>query len=354
MTMEPLRPLIFHPHIPAIEYIEQTLLPDRYEVRTASTVQDLADAIRRLGIRGAPALGCAGACGVALSALLTKASSKPEFISIIKSDADILRQTRPTAVNLFYGIDMVLAALETACSIEEAKSKAVDAANGVIKADIRTCHAIGKTGVSIIPDGARILTHCNAGALACAEWGTALGVIRSAHESGKKISVYSCETRPLLQGARLTTWELLRDGIDVTLITDSMAAVLMRKGKINLVVVGADRVVSDAVFNKIGTYMHAICAKAHSIPFYIAAPLSTFDEENSENQVIIEERSADEVRKIRHCVIGPEAVPVWNPAFDATPVDLITGIITEYGIFTLPRDRDVIKQLKKEKDIQEW
>lgn len=352
MIMEPLRPILFHPHIPSIEYIEQTLLPDTYEVRTARTIPDLAEAIKRLGIRGAPALGCAGGCGVALSALITKADSLPEFLDQVGSDADLLRKTRPTAVNLFYGIDHVLTAIMSSQTIEEAKSRAVDAAEEVIDADRRTCHAIGKTGLEVIPDGARILTHCNAGALACAEWGTALGVIRSAHEAGKNISVYACETRPLLQGARLTTWELLRDGIDVTLITDSMAAVLMRKGAIDVVIVGADRIVSDAVFNKIGTYMHAVCAQTHTIPFYVAAPLSTFDEESCEDMIIIEERDPQEVRKVRGCVTGPDNVPVWNPAFDATPVHLISGIITEYGIFTLPRDIDTIKQLKKGKDMQ--
>ncbi|HOL42012.1 MAG TPA: S-methyl-5-thioribose-1-phosphate isomerase [Methanospirillum sp.] len=345
--MEPLRPILFHPHIPSIEYIEQTILPDAYEVRTARSVSDLAQAIQRLGIRGAPALGCAGACGVALSALLSKAATFPEFLEQIRHDAHVLKNTRPTAVNLFYGIDHVLCTLEHARSIEEAKSKAVDAAQEIIEADRRTCHAIGKTGLSVIPDGARILTHCNAGALACAEWGTALGVIRSAHEAGKKISVFACETRPLLQGARLTTWELMRDGIEVTLITDSMAAVLMRKGEIDLVLVGADRIVSDAVFNKIGTYMHAVCAQAHNIPFYIASPLSTFDEKSREADITIEERDPDEVRTVRGCTTGPKDVPVWNPAFDATPVHLISGIITEYGIFSLPRDSEIIDQIRK-------
>lgn len=345
--MEPLRPILFHPHIPSIEYIEQTLLPDVYEVRTAGSVSDLAQAIKRLGIRGAPALGCAGACGVALSALLSKAVTLPEFLQQIRDDAEVLKNTRPTAVNLFYGIDHVLCALRQARSIEEAKSRAVDAAQEIIEADRRTCHAIGKTGLSVIPDGARILTHCNAGALACAEWGTALGVIRSAHEAGKNISVFACETRPLLQGARLTTWELMRDGIDVTLITDSMAAVLMRKGQIDLVIAGADRIVSDAVFNKIGTYMHAVCAQAHNIPFYIAAPLSTFDEKSREADITIEERNPDEIRTVRGCITGPKDVHVWNPAFDATPVHLISGIITEYGIFSLPRDSEIIDQIRK-------
>ncbi len=347
--MDPLRPILFHPHIPAIEYIEQTLLPDTYEIRTARTVQDAADAIRRLGIRGAPAIGCAGACGVALSALLSRASTLPELFAQVKTDAELLRGTRPTAVNLFYGIDQVLGAIMTAHSIEEAKSNAVDAAQAFIMTDQKTCHAIGRTGCAVIPDHARILTHCNAGALACAEWGTALGVIRSAHQAGKKLSVYACETRPLLQGARLTTWELLRDGIEVTLITDSMAAVLMRKHMIDLVLVGADRIVADAVFNKIGTYMHAVCAQAHQIPFYIAAPFSTFDEERCEEMIVIEERDPDEVRTVRGCPTSPQDVPVWNPAFDATPVHLITGIITEYGIFSLPRDLDMIRQIREQK-----
>lgn len=345
--MQPLRPVLFHPHVPEIAYIEQTLLPGTFEMQSARTIPDLADAIRRLGIRGAPALGCAGACGVALSALVSREPSFPGFLSGVKKDASLLRSTRPTAVNLFYGINRVLAAVESAQCVQEAQERAVREAEAVIEDDRRTCHAIGNHGLAIVPEGARILTHCNAGALACAEWGTALGVIRSAHEAGRRVQVYACETRPLLQGARLTSWELERDGIDVTLITDSMAAVLMRRGSIDLVIVGADRIVSDAVFNKIGTYMHAVCADAHGIPFYVAAPLSTFDEDAKEAAITVEERSADEIRRIQTCSIAPEGMKVWNPAFDATPVSLVTGIITEHGIFRLPRDINLIKEKKK-------
>ncbi|MDD1725236.1 MAG: S-methyl-5-thioribose-1-phosphate isomerase [Methanospirillum sp.] len=345
--MQPLRPVLFHPDVPEIAFIEQTLLPGTLETRSARTIQELADAIRRLGIRGAPALGCAGACGIALSALITRESDLTKFISAVRHDADLLRSTRPTAVNLFYGIDRVMAVVESAGSVKDAQVRAVREAEAVVDSDRQTCHAIGNHGLQIVPHGARILTHCNAGALACGEWGTALGVVRSAHEAGRDIRVYACETRPLLQGARLTSWELERDGIDVTLITDSMAAVLMRKGEIDLVIVGADRVVSDAVFNKIGTYMHAVCAHAHQIPFYIAAPFSTFDEDAKEEMVPIEERAGDEIRMIQNCSIAPRDIKVWNPAFDATPMNLVTGIITEHGIFRLPRDIDLIKEKKK-------
>lgn len=344
--MQPLNPVIFYPDLSEVRYIEQTLLPGTCEVRSAKTVEDLADAIKRLGIRGAPAIGCAGACGVALSALLAPGDSLPFFLDYVRKDADMLRATRPTAVNLFYGIDRVIRAIESGDSVSGARKAAVDEALAVINEDKETCHAIGRQGLSVVPDTACILTHCNAGALACAEWGTALGVIRTAHEAGKKVRVYACETRPLLQGSRLTAWELMRDGIDVTLITDSMAAVLMRKGEIDLVVVGADRVVSDAAFNKIGTYMHAVCAKVHNIPFYIAAPFSTFDESATEKQVIVEERNGNEIRRVQGCVTAPEDVQVWNPAFDATPAELITGIITERGIFRIPQDMDTITSLK--------
>ena len=345
--MHPLNPVIFHPDVPEICYIEQTLLPLKYEIRTAKNVGDIVDAIKRLGIRGAPALGCAGACGLALSALTARENELSGFLKIIEKDADLLRSTRPTAVNLFYGIERVYTAIKSGNTVGDARTAAKIEAMAVIDEDRQTCHAIGKEGLKVIPDGARILTHCNAGALACAEWGTALGVIRSAHEAGKGIRVYSCETRPLMQGSRLTTWELMRDGIDVTLITDSMAAVLMRKGMIDVVLVGADRIVSDAVFNKIGTYMHAVCAKAHQIPFYVAAPLSTFDEDAREDDIIIEERNSDEVRMIQGCVTAPEQAMVWNPAFDATPASFISGIITERGIFKIPDDLFLIHEMRR-------
>ncbi len=343
----PLRPVTFYPDIPEIRYIAQTLLPETFREDIARDVNRLADAIRCLDIRGAPALGVAGAYGVALAALTSTSSDFDAFLSDIRNSADMLRSTRPTAVNLFYGIDTVLDAISSATSIEEAKKSAVRTAEWVADEDSRTCHAIGEHGLTVVPPVCRILTHCNAGALACREWGTALGVIRSAVRAGRQVQVYACETRPLLQGARLTSWELNRDGIDVTVITDSMAASLMRKGMIDLVVVGADRITHDAVFNKIGTYMHAVCARFHQIPFYVAAPLSTFDEEAVEVDITVEERNRDEITTFWGRKTVPDAVPVYNPAFDATPADMVSGIITEHGIFHLPADLDKIRSIRR-------
>lgn len=343
----PLRPVVFSPEIPEIRFIDQTSLPDVYREESARTIDRLALAIKNLEIRGAPALGVAGAFGVALASLICNAPDFDSFLSEVKQNADILLKTRPTAVNLSYGINRVLSAVKGEKTVKAAQDAAVHEANAVADDDTATCHAIGEHGKAVVPDTCRILTHCNAGALACREWGTALGVIRSAAASGSRIMVYACETRPLLQGARLTSWELARDGIDVTVITDSMAASLMRKGLIDLVVVGADRITSDAVFNKIGTYMHAVCAYAHSIPFYVAAPFSTLDEDAVEKDIIIEERNRDEVACYGGRITIPDTVPVYNPAFDATPVDLITGIITEHGIFRLPQDLPLIKDLRR-------
>lgn len=345
----PLRTITFHPDIPEIRFIAQTQLPEEFREDSAQDVLRLAEAIRCLDIRGAPALGVAGAYGIALAALTSKAHDIESFLREVTTAADLLRSTRPTAVNLFYGIDRVLAAVQKEQDIAVCKKTAVTEAEAVADEDSRTCHAIGEHGRTIVPRSCRILTHCNAGALACREWGTALGVIRSAAGAGFKVQVYACETRPLLQGARLTSWELVRDGIDVTVITDSMAASLMRKGEIDLVIVGADRITSDAVFNKIGTYMHAVCARAHAIPFYVAAPLSTFDEEALEADILVEERSREEITCFGGKKTVPDSVKVYNPAFDATPVTLITGIITEHGIFTLPDDLPEIRAIRKGK-----
>lgn len=345
---QPLQPVTFHPEVPEIRFIAQTLLPGEERYKSASDVQALAAAIRCLDIRGAPALGVAGAFGVALAALTSQESDISRFHGEVRRAAGILRGTRPTAVNLFYGIDRVLKAVESAPDPDTARKAATSEAERVADDDARTCHAIGRHGLAVIPSTCRILTHCNAGALACREWGTALGVIRSAREAGHTVSVVACETRPLLQGARLTAWELARDGIDVTVITDSMAASLMLKGAIDLVVVGADRITRDAVFNKIGTYMHAVCARAHDIPFYVAAPLSTFDPAASADEITVEERSRDEVARFGDRVTVPDQVAVYNPAFDATPVSLVTGIITEHGIITLPLDLDHIRTLHRD------
>ena len=309
-------------------YIEQTLLPGEYRIIECRSIDRLATAIRRLEIRGAPALGVAGAYGVAIATLTAPEGPFSGFTERVKQDAERIRSTRPTAINLGWGIDRVLASLEEARSREDAQSIAFREAGAIAREDTACCHAIGRNGGALLPDRCTVLTHCNAGALACSSWGTALGVIRSAAEAGKDVKVIACETRPLLQGARLTAWELARDGIDVTVITDSMAAHFMRSGAIDAVVVGADRITHDAVFNKIGTYMHAVCARHHKIPFYVAAPLSTFDPEKSERDVEIEERGREEVTTMGSRTYIPDGAKVKNPAFDATPMELVTAIIT--------------------------
>ncbi|MBN1167112.1 MAG: S-methyl-5-thioribose-1-phosphate isomerase [Methanospirillaceae archaeon] len=329
---------------PGIGYIDQTCIPGTYRVTMAYTPHELAGAIQVLAIRGAPALGVAGAYGVALAALCADAESIDSFLDTIKKDADMLRRTRPTAVNLSYGIDRVFGRIRQEKDVHLAKEAALAEADAVAREDEQMCRGIGETGNALIPNRCTILTHCNAGALACSTWGTALGVIRSAVAAGKEVSVYACETRPLLQGARLTAWELKEEKIPVTVITDSMAAMLMRKSMIDLVIVGADRITRDVVVNKIGTYMHAVCAKYHGIPFYVAAPLSTFDLTSSEIDITIEERDRDEIARWGGHITVPPDVSVYNPAFDPTPVQMITGIITEFGLLRLPDDWDRVTE----------
>jgi methylthioribose-1-phosphate isomerase len=260
----------------------------------------------------------------------------PPFLAAVERDAELLRSTRPTAVNLGWGIDRVLGVLRDAPDVASAQERAHSMAEKIFLEDTACCHAIGDHGAALLPDSCTVLTHCNAGALACSSWGTALGVIRSAREAGKNVRVIACETRPLLQGARLTAWELARDGIPVTVITDSMAAHFMRTSTINAVIVGADRITGDAVFNKIGTYMHAVLARHHKIPFFVAAPLSTFDLTRKADEVVIEERDRKEVTMIGNRTLVPTAATVRNPAFDATPLDLVSAIITEKGIIRPP------------------
>jgi methylthioribose-1-phosphate isomerase len=321
--------------------IDQTLLPTEYKVIEITTVERLADAIKKLEVRGAPALGVAGAFGVALSAV--SSLSDIEFAETIAADAALLKSTRPTAVNLAWGVDKVLRSMEN-LPPDMARVMSLFAAKSIAENDTKSCMLLGHNGARLLPQIGTVLTHCNAGALACSSWGTALGVIRSAKKMGKAISVISCETRPLLQGSRLTAWELARDNIPVTTIVDSEAAFLMRQGKIDAVIVGADRITKDAVFNKIGTYMHAVCAKYHNIPFYVAAPMSTFDTEASESDIVIEQRSREEVANMFGKTTVPENVPVINYAFDATPLSLITAIITEKGVLYPPYDfKDMMK-----------
>jgi methylthioribose-1-phosphate isomerase len=320
----------------SICYINQTLLPNEERIVECRSVRRLAKAIQRLEIRGAPALGITGAFGVALAASLCRNKTLAPFLGAVAGEAEILRSTRPTAVNLGWGIDRVLDAMKNAPDAAGARERALMEAEKVFLEDTACCHAIGEHGAPLLPDTCTVLTHCNAGALACSSWGTALGVIRSAVQAGKRVNVIACETRPLLQGARLTAWELSRDSIPVTVITDSMTACFMRTGNIDAVIVGADRITGDAVFNKIGTYMHAILARYHGIPFYIAAPLSTFDVTTKARDIVIEERDRDEITTIGNRTFVPPAVPVKNPAFDATPLELVSAIVTENGIIRPP------------------
>jgi methylthioribose-1-phosphate isomerase len=319
-----------------IRLIDQTLLPGRYEVITCDSVERLIEAIRRLEVRGAPALGVAGGMGVALAARRSRAATRDALLRDVEKAASGLAGARPTAVNLSWGVNRVLARVRAAADPSTARQDAAREALLMAGEDLATCMRIGGHGAELVPDGARVLTHCNAGALACTGWGTALGVIRSAVLAGKRVEVLACETRPLFQGARLTAWELSRDGIRVTVIPDDAAASLMRRGRVDLVIVGADRITRDAVFNKIGTYMHALCARHHGIPFYVAAPLSTFDTGSSEAEVTIEERSREEVSRCGERILVPDGAGVTNPGFDATPLSLVTAIVTEEGVLRPP------------------
>jgi methylthioribose-1-phosphate isomerase len=316
--------------------IDQTKLPGKYEEMRCSSVRDLVSAIQCLAVRGAPALGVAGGYGVALAGYTASDKTMKGFAATVRASAEIIRNARPTAVNLGWGVDRVLGSLDQTKSIEEARVLLLEEAKRVASEDIITCKAIGDTGAPLLPDRCTVLTHCNAGALACTAWGTALGVVRTAILQGKDVRVIACETRPLFQGARLTAWELAQDGIDVTVITDSTAAFLMRTGRVDLVLVGADRITRDVVFNKIGTYMHAVCARYHSIPFYVAAPFSTFDRGHSEPDITIEERGREEIAGCGGVKTVPDNAGIENYAFDATPLSLISGIITEKGLLTPP------------------
>ncbi|MDG6257776.1 MAG: S-methyl-5-thioribose-1-phosphate isomerase [Methanomicrobiaceae archaeon] len=322
--------------IGVIEYIDQTMLPGEVRIVRCGDVERLAQAIRRLEIRGAPALGVAGAYGVALAVHRSTARDLSALQQEASRAADVLAATRPTAVNLAWGADRVLSRVRASTSPEQAQDAAVREAAAIAAEDVDLCRTMGEHGAALLPDTCTVLTHCNAGALACVRWGTALGVIRSAVEAGKQVSVIACETRPLFQGSRITAWELANDGIDVRVIPDSAAAHLMRQGRVDAVVVGADRVTHDAVFNKIGTYMHAVCARHHAIPFYVAAPYSTFDAASSEGDVVIELRSREEIAWCGERQLLPAGIDALNYAFDATPLDLVTALITERGVFHPP------------------
>ena len=316
--------------------IDQTLLPGELLPLRIKNIRQLIDAIKLLRVRGAPALGAAGAYGVALAADLSRTTNALEMMADLETAAEMIKASRPTAVNLSWGVDRAISAAALGETIEEIRQRTLAEAEDIALEDIRINKLIGKNGAKLLDDGDHVLTHCNAGRLACVGWGTALGVVRSACAAGKQIHVYSCETRPLHQGSRLTAWELSSDKIPVTLICDSMSGSLMRKGMIDKVIVGADRITRDVVFNKIGTYSHAVLAKHHKIPFYVAAPLSTFDRRHEESDIIVEMRDPDEICTLSGTRLAPHGIDVYNPAFDATPLELVSGLITEKGVFRPP------------------
>jgi methylthioribose-1-phosphate isomerase len=321
-----------------LELIDQRLLPGRFEYLSCSSAAEVAVAIRAMAVRGAPAIGCAAAFGVALEARREKHLSPAQFSDAMDAAFRTLADSRPTAVNLFWALERMRAVLARNGEPAAAADSLTEAALALFHADVETNRAIGRAGAALLPDGARILTHCNTGALATAGHGTALGVVRSARDSGKRISVIATETRPYLQGARLTAWELTQEAIPVTLITDGSAGHLMSQGRIDLVIVGADRIAANGdVANKIGTYTLAVLAERHRVPFYVAAPLSTIDTSIADGSAIpIEERGAAEVTGYAGIRWAPEGVAVSNPAFDVTPASLVAALFTEKGVLERP------------------
>src|SRR5437870_1654540 len=321
-----------------IVMIDQRKLPSAEVYVHCKTAAEVARAIKTMVIRGAPAIGVAAAMGIALGMRKSRATGTQKYAAEFYKICEAMAATRPTAVNLFWAIDRMKRAFAAGAaageSVDQIKERLDREADAIHDEDVASCRAMGAFGADVVPAEATILTHCNAGALATAGYGTALGVIRGAVEQGKRVTVLADETRPFLQGARLTAWELLRDGIQTTVITDNMAGAIMRMGDIDLVVVGADRIAANGdTANKIGTYTVAVLAREHNIPFYVAAPLSTIDLETPDGEHIpIEERSAREVTHVGSSQLAPEGAHVWNPAFDVTPHHFIAGIITERGI----------------------
>lgn len=331
-----------------IEMIDQRILPGRIEYPGYDSAAGVADAIRSMVIRGAPAIGCAAAYGVAVEALRLAAAPQANFARDLEAAFELLAQSRPTAVNLFWALDRMRRLLGTlqgrpATAVAQ---RLLEEAHAITAEDIAINRRMGKYGAALLPNNSRVLTHCNAGALATAGHGTALGVIRSAVAMGKSLMVYADETRPFLQGARLTAWELVQENIPVTLITDNMSGHLMSRGEIDAVVVGTDRVAANGdVANKIGTYMVAVLARRHNIPFYVACPLSTIDRSIAGgDRIPIEERPAAEVRGFGGVEWAPAGATIRNPAFDVTPAELVTALITERGVVTAP-DRQKIAAL---------
>jgi len=322
--------------------IDQTKLPNSLEYVTYTNYNQVADAIRTLVVRGAPAIGVSGAFGLALAALQSNAKEKDQLIQDLETAKKILFETRPTAVNLAWGLEKIMKITKDDKTVDEIRTSVIETAKQMAEDDIQINMSIGKNGSELFSENDTIMTHCNAGALATVGYGTALGVIRAIKESGKKVKVIATETRPVQQGSRLTAFELKHDGIDVSLIPDTAVGYTMANGLVNGVVVGADRILQTGhVFNKIGTYQVATMAKQHNIPFYVAAPLSTFDLESRPDDVIIEQRKASEVTGIGDKKTAPDGIDVINPAFDMTPPELISGIITENGVVKPPFEQSI-------------
>ena len=323
-----------------IRMIDQTLLPTEFKQIYCDDIASVWEAIKALRVRGAPAIGIAAALGAVLGTWNSTATTYDAFAAELKSATDYLATSRPTAVNLFWALDRInrTAAENSHLDIPALKARLLAEAQEIIEEDKAMCRAIGQHGMALLNENDTILTHCNAGGLATSDYGTALAVMFSAHEAGKNIHVFADETRPLLQGARLTTWELMQAGIDVTLICDNMAAQVMKEGKIQCVIVGADRIAANGdTANKIGTYNVAILAEAHGIPFYVAAPTSTLDFAlKTGDEIPIEQRAAEEITEGFGKVTAPEGVKVYSPAFDVTPAALVTAIITEKGVARPP------------------
>jgi methylthioribose-1-phosphate isomerase len=326
----------------AVVMVDQRKLPGQEIYVRCKTAVEVARAIKTMVIRGAPAIGVAAAMGIALGMQRSKATGTRQYVVEFNKICDLMAGTRPTAVNLFWAIERMKRSLSAGVqageSVAELTARLTREAHAIHDEDVASCREMGRLGAAVVPATARVLTHCNAGALATAGYGTALGVIRAAAEQGKITQVFADETRPFLQGARLTAWELVRDHIPTTVITESMAGPLMRQGKIDFVVVGADRIAANGdVANKVGTYTVALLAHEHGVPFYVAAPLSTIDLATpSGDEIPIEQRSPKEVTHLGATRLAPEGASVWNPAFDVTPARLVAGIITERGIARAP------------------
>ena len=324
--------------------IDQTKLPNSLEYVTYTDYNQVASAIRTLVVRGAPAIGVSGAFGLALAALQSNAKEKDQLIQDLEIAKKILFETRPTAVNLAWGLEKIMSVTKAGETVDQIRTSVIETAKQMAEDDIQINMSIGKNGSDLFDDNDTIMTHCNAGALATVGYGTALGVIRATKESGKNIKVIATETRPVQQGSRLTAFELKHDNIDVSLIPDTAVGYTMANGLVNGVIVGADRILRTGhVFNKIGTYQVATMAKQHNIPFYVAAPLSTFDLTSRPEDVIIEQRKASEVTSIGSKKTAPDGIDVINPAFDMTPPELISGIITENGVAKPPYENSIKK-----------